>query len=529
MRKPMQLLEKTLLFIFLVLTALPGLSQAEVSWSMPVIISGPPVGSGINPSVAIDGRGNALAVWATSTLDEIWASYLPAGLTTWSTPVRISGTLSLSLSTGPALDFNSSGQAIAVWQTAADGIVRANAFSVGVWRMPVAISPAGDASFSPIRVAIDNTGQAIAVWTRPAGTNRIEASSLAVFHELWAAPVFLSDDGQNADDANVDINNGTGIVTWSNESPNTIRAVRINPVGPVIGSTLDLLTTSESADFSKVKVDSIGNAIVIWLNNSLGFIQAATISSADVVSSPEAISTPDSLDSSLGMDGEGNALAAWMDFDGTNYNIYSKILPFGGSWPADPAPVFATSNFLSGIVAAENEVGDAVLIWTNFNAFSIQASTLAHGGIWAPKIDISSLAASVNPDVAIAPATYGRVVAVWQNLEANGRQANASIRSELFPPVIIPPTPPLQLTGAVVKNKFLSQTEYIHRLNWLPSSDPTVIGYHVYRNGILVAVVPANGPFFFVDHNRYPHIADVYQVTAFNSSGDSTPLVIRIK
>jgi len=81
------------------------------------------------------------------------------------------------------------------------------------------------------------------------------------------------------------------------------------------------------------------------------------------------------------------------------------------------------------------------------------------------------------------------------------------------------PTPPSHFVGRVVENKFATQTEYIHQLKWIPSSDPSVVEYQLFRNGKLIAVIPASGPFVYLDHNRRKHRQDVYTLIAVSSSG----------
>ena len=87
------------------------------------------------------------------------------------------------------------------------------------------------------------------------------------------------------------------------------------------------------------------------------------------------------------------------------------------------------------------------------------------------------------------------------------------------------PTPPINFTGCATKNKFLTQTELINILTWSPSSDPTVISYRLYQNGVLVATIASNGPYEVTLHNRVPHVIYVYTLTAVNALGESLPVL----
>lgn len=89
------------------------------------------------------------------------------------------------------------------------------------------------------------------------------------------------------------------------------------------------------------------------------------------------------------------------------------------------------------------------------------------------------------------------------------------------------PTPPENFVGRVKKNEFATQTEYVHQLKWIPSTDPSVVGYLIRRNGILIAEINASGPFVFNDHNRKKREVDVYTIVSFNAAGmESSPLVV---
>lgn len=90
------------------------------------------------------------------------------------------------------------------------------------------------------------------------------------------------------------------------------------------------------------------------------------------------------------------------------------------------------------------------------------------------------------------------------------------------------PLPPSNFHGRVIKNEFSTQTDYIHQLTWQPSPDPTIIGYLIRRNGILIAETCALGPFVFNDHNRKKREIDVYTLTAFSAGGESLPLTLTL-
>ncbi|HSX13775.1 MAG TPA: carboxypeptidase-like regulatory domain-containing protein [Chlamydiales bacterium] len=83
---------------------------------------------------------------------------------------------------------------------------------------------------------------------------------------------------------------------------------------------------------------------------------------------------------------------------------------------------------------------------------------------------------------------------------------------------LIPNSPPRNLSGMVVNNRFLLQIDRIHHLQWDSSQDPTVLFYQVFRNGLLIATISANAPLEYDDHRRSAKVADYYLVNDINAS-----------
>ncbi len=108
-----------------------------------------------------------------------------------------------------------------------------------------------------------------------------------------------------------------------------------------------------------------------------------------------------------------------------------------------------------------------------------------------------------------------------------GSIPNFIVMSNFIPPVPPAPLPPSNLTGQLRKVIFATQTEYIHKLQWSPSSDTTVVDYILSRNGSQIAQINASGPFEYNDQNRHKNESDVYSLVSVNASGtQSTPITL---
>jgi uncharacterized repeat protein (TIGR01451 family) len=89
------------------------------------------------------------------------------------------------------------------------------------------------------------------------------------------------------------------------------------------------------------------------------------------------------------------------------------------------------------------------------------------------------------------------------------------------PPPPSPPSPPRCFRGIAIENKFATQADYINRLKWKAgknSSTTHVVSYLLYRNGKLIARIPAKSPHEYDDHNRHPHKKYVYKLVAIGSN-----------
>jgi len=73
--------------------------------------------------------------------------------------------------------------------------------------------------------------------------------------------------------------------------------------------------------------------------------------------------------------------------------------------------------------------------------------------------------------------------------------------------------------GQVIHNRFLTQTDIIYRLSWVPSPDPNVTQFALYKNGMLIQVTPASGPFKFEEHNKKKGVVETFTLIALNAAG----------
>ncbi|MEO8523779.1 MAG: hypothetical protein ABI460_03570 [Caldimonas sp.] len=199
---------------------------AGAGWGTAQLIETDNAGRALNPSLAFDGSGNALAVWEQSdgTINNIWSNRYAAGVG-WGTAQLIETDDAGNGATDAHVAFDGSGNALAVWTQRDAGnrnFLQFNRYSAGVgWgtEATAATNPVGIPGPYGARFAFDSSGTALAVWNTSDGTN-----SLVAFGRYTAAG------------------------GWS--------------VIGVAGGTF------AQAVIPRIAVDSNGNAVAVWLQNA---------------------------------------------------------------------------------------------------------------------------------------------------------------------------------------------------------------------------------------------------------------------
>jgi hypothetical protein len=216
--------------------------------------------------VSFDKQGNALAMWQG---DGLQSAFRPAG-GTWQPPAIVGS----ELVGGSDFAVDGRGDAVAVWDSWTEGflshrVVQAAFKSAGgEWQTPVDLSgePRGeDWRWEPYygpQVAIDEQGDAVAVWTNG------ERETLSTFKPsggAWQAPVDISSPGASDGDAQVAFDGlGDAFAVWSNGI--TVHSA-LKPAGGSWQSPNDLTGEGSMYNSPQVAFDGLGDALVVWGNN----------------------------------------------------------------------------------------------------------------------------------------------------------------------------------------------------------------------------------------------------------------------
>lgn len=179
-------------------------------WGEARVVSAPGEEGG-NPHVAISGgvvgNGNSLVVWRGEDEGEerLRAAYRPHG-GEWGEPVDVSAPGEEVASPRAAIDLD--GNALAVWagnigESGGSDTVHAAHMPFGEeWEEPVELSAEGGNGF-PNDVVFDTHGNASVIWQRWDGTTNLVQTAYRPAGGEWEPPVDLSEEGKQAMDAHI--------------------------------------------------------------------------------------------------------------------------------------------------------------------------------------------------------------------------------------------------------------------------------------------------------------------------------------
>lgn len=368
---------------------------ADTGWETAQLLETDDTGDAVGPQIALDPNGNGLAVWQQSdgTRTNIWAKHFTAGTTSWGTTDLIeSDNTGDAVTPQVALDPNGNG--IAVWRQF-DGTqyhIMANIYTAGAgWGTAQTIeSNSGDA-LAP-QIALDSTGNGIAVW-RQADGSQINVWANRYAAGVWDTPrSFIPTDTVTTDTGDAAVPqialdpDGDGLVVWQQQQ--TLKTPITNPPNDVWAIHYDATTATWDTTPHLLET-ATGNAI-----------------------NPQ-----------IAADASGNGLAVWQQLDGARYHIWAnRYTASATSWGT--AVLIETNNPGTALVPqiAMNDAGKGIAIWEQTSGARttiwVNRYAVGTGGTgWgtALRIQTNSDFDAFVPQIAIDPNDHG--IAVWEQFD----------------------------------------------------------------------------------------------------------------
>jgi hypothetical protein len=491
--------------LFLLMAGFPLLAPvAEAApsggWQVAIPIETDTLGSAgnANSQVAVDGNGNAVAVWyqGDGTRNNIWTSRYAAG-SGWGIATLLE-TDDTGSAQDPQVAVDGAGNAFAVW-TQYDGTrnnIWANRYEMGWgWGIVTLIETDNTGSAYAPQVAVDTSGNAVAVWYQSDGTRINILANRYVAGSGWGTATLIeTDNAGDAYGAQVAVGgSGNAVAVWY-QSDGTRNNVWANRYAAGSGwGTATLIETDNAGDAygAQVAVDGSGDAVAVWFQNdgSRFNIWANRYGARSGWGGAELIETDNvghAQSPQVTVDGSGNAVAVWTQSDGAQYNIWANRYAAGSGWGRAELVETDDTGSAFGPQVAVDGVGNMIAVWfqSDGSRENIWANRFVVGTGWgtATLVETDNAGDAFYPQVAADRSGNG--VAVWY--QHSGAPLNRyNIRANRFVAV---DTSPASIMIASPANGSATNLSSI----WVAGS--AEVGAQVSVNGV-AATVEAGGSF----------------------------------
>ena len=410
----------------------------EIGWQVAELISGSTGTFGSQPQIVTNADGNAVTVWQQhdGTRNNIWANrYIPGTGWEWAEPIETDTGDALN----PQIAIDANGNAIAVWRQS-DGI-RSNIWtnrytaSTDSWSDAELIETDDTGSAWNQQIAIDASGNAIAVWQQSDGSRDNIWTNRYIPNFGWGSAQLIETSTGSAQDPKIAFDaNGNAIAVWRqwDGTRYNIWANRYTASTETWG-TAELIETDDSAvgfESPQIAIDANGNAIVTWFQHISfssynlwvnRYIFDSGWGSAQMIETgidPGAVLFPSPQ---IAIEANGNAIVVWQQDDGRRKNILAKRYTAGmDTWGT--AELIETNNAgdAEKPQIAIDTNGNAIVVWQQRSGTtnSIWANRFTPGMGWgtAHLVETDDAGSAHDPQITIDG--DGNAIAVWT--QSNG-------------------------------------------------------------------------------------------------------------
>ncbi len=385
----------------------------------------------LQPKVAIDANGNAIAVWkqASGSRYDLWANRYEPG-TGWGTP-QLLETLNYGNVDQPDIAFDANGNALVAWwelSAAGKASIMAAYYSVGTgWGTATLLEDddRGDA-YMP-KVAFDADGTALVIWFQYDGVRHYVWSNRYTPAVGWAGAELiqstLAQSGYYPELARTA--DGDAVAFWQQLDYSGTSTMWANRYTAGVGwGVAEQVSDSTGYAYSHaVATDAAGNAIAVWgvQQNSrydLWFSRYDTVSGWGTPALLETQDTGNAYYPKIVMDDAGNAVVVWMQSNGSVYSLMARRYAVGSGWGAPQLIENDDTGSAYPAQLAMDGSGNVLVVWRQYNGgvSNIWSNRYRAGIGWGTAQLLETAAGTADyPHVAMNASGDG--VAVWQQLD----------------------------------------------------------------------------------------------------------------
>jgi len=515
-------------FAFLAGASPVAISAADVmtGWGTVTLVEYDDAGSAMNPRVAVDGSGNAIAVWhqQDGVRNHIWSNRYVFGVG-WGHAEVIEDEPYAS-AVYPQVAVDAEGNAFAVWeQTGAAGFdIWSNRYVVGEgWGDAELVEHSNMGSAENPKITVDESGNAMAVWAQVDSYQQSVWSNIYTVAEGWGVPelVEANDTAPSFRPCVVLDSSGNAIAVWEQwgGSAMTIWSNRY-VVGEGWGETEVVDTGDITGSFNpSVAVDASGNALVVWERwdgtffsiSANRYVVGVGWGDAETIETGNA---GDALTPEVAMTGSGDAIAVWSQTDSDHLNIWSNRYEVGTGWGTAEKVGADSTGFAGKPQIGSDGHGNAIVVWTQWDGAQndiLSNRYAACVGWGAPEMIIpDGWSTAANPHVAVDG--MGNAIALFQVYDGTryNMWSNRYVARDTTPPTLSLDSPS---DGATTETPTVV------------ASGTTEPGSILNVNGLLVAVDPDGS---FSCAIALTEGVNIITATASDASGNSVTVTVNV-
>ncbi len=374
-------------------------------WGAAELIETNDAGDAYTPQVAVHESGNATATWSQwdGAFYNIWANQYVVG-TGWGTPELVE-TDGDSYSTGPLVVIDPSGNVTVMWARSYDLLespedVLMNRYVDGSWGTPRELDLV-DEIVSSRDLAVDDNGNVTFVWTQYVDYHYRIYYSRYYPSSDWSYPFLLSDlnAGYSANPCVAFDDYGRGIAVWQGDDsscPNITS--RRYVIGSGWGPLEPLETFDDDATSPQIAMDGSGNATVVWVQSGVLpglyhiFSNRYVVGVGWGTAEPVEAIPGQARNPHVAMDGSGNAIAVWQEYDGMVLSIFAARYVVGEGWGEPELLETVNAGTAQYPKVAVDGPGNAIAVWEQDDGtrFNIYSSRYAIPDVTPPSLSLDS-------------------------------------------------------------------------------------------------------------------------------------------
>jgi hypothetical protein len=392
----------------------------------------------MKPQVAVDGEGNAFALWYTTngTRNLVWSSrtYPGAG---WGPATQLAPEIPGNGYQNPAIAVGGNGDVFAVWEQSNGSVnnIWANRYAAGWgWGRAALIEFDDAGSAGSPQVAVDGSGNAFVVWSQSDGTRNNIWSTLYAAGSGWGTPQLIERDSVgSAADPQVSANaDGAAFAVWTVQTgPN--RATWSNHYLAGVGwSREEALEPTDTTGTSgpQVAADSAGNAVAVWQQYDgvrsrifwNGYAVDQGWGSAALVQRDDTVNAQNPR---IALDSRGDGFAAWSQVVDVSFSNQIAAARYTAGKGFQEITPFQRDELTYAVVpdVAVDAGGNAVVVWEEESRggpnINVSANRYVFGSGWQGATRIAATPGTDSRDPQVAAGPNGEAVAVWGQFDVS--------------------------------------------------------------------------------------------------------------